>query len=88
MCNQREYMEAQIHRIEVDKWCQSERQCSDPGDDFIIDWVHINAVQFREDWDQSLCKDCLRLRQCGYNVLSACCGFAKVDEIYETSAVS
>lgn len=75
MCDrseQKDFMEVQVHRIEIDKWCQGERQHSDPGDDFIIDWVYENAKTFRDEWTISLCKTCALQRECGYYALSAC----------------
>ena len=72
MCKQKDFLDAQIHRIEVDKWCQGERQHSDPGEDYVLDWVYQNAKQFRDDWNMSLCQTCSNQRKCGHNVLSAC----------------
>ena len=78
MCKQKEFMKTQVHRIEIDKWCQGERQLSDPGEVYIMDWVYCNAKNFRDDWNMSVCKGCSNLRQCGYNVLSACDGYEEV----------
>ncbi len=81
MCDQdkqKDFMEAQVHRIEIDKWCQGERQESDPGDEFILDWVYDNAKDFRDDWQISLCQSCASLRDCGYYALSACENFIGV----------
>lgn len=46
---QEEFMKAQVHQIEVDKWLQGERQGSDPGDAFVKQWIKDNAAQFRKD---------------------------------------
>ena len=67
-----EFMKVQVHRIEIDKWCQGERQHSDPGDGFIIDWVYTNAKSFRDEWQNSLCKHCINHRECGYYALCSC----------------
>ena len=69
---QKEFMDVQIHKIEIDKWVQGEIQDSDPGDEFVQDWVYENAKHFRDDWNISLCKDCSLHRDCGWHVLSAC----------------
>ena len=87
MCEQKEFMEAQVHRIEVDKWCQGEMQHSDPGEEFVLDWVYHNAKIFRDDWNNSVCQNCSRLRDCGYLVLSACSGYKEMEE-YETDTMS
>ncbi len=65
-------MNAQVHRIDVDKWCQGERQHSDPGNEFVMDWVYDNAKKFRDEWNISICKMCSTHRECGYYALSAC----------------
>ncbi len=77
MYDEHDFMEAQIHRIEVDKWEQGVFQHSDPGEDYVLDWVYHNAKEFRDGWQISLCKDCGNLRECGHNALSACDGFYK-----------
>lgn len=66
------FIEAEIRRIEVEKWIQGVNQHSDPGDDFIIEWVNNNAEYFRRAWGQSLCKTCRNHSTCGYKVVSAC----------------
>ena len=75
MYDEKDFMEAQIHRIEIDKWVQGEVQHSDPGEEFVLDWVYQNAKVFRDSWQISLCKDCDNLRNCGHYALSACDGF-------------
>jgi len=77
--HQIDFMEAQVRRIEVDKWCQGERQHSDPGEDFVIDWVYANAKKFRDEWQHSLCQHCIRHRECGYYALSACNNFEQME---------
>ena len=75
MYDQKDFMEAQIHRIEIDKWVQGENQHSDPGEEFVIDWVYDNAKKFRDEWRISCCKDCANHRDCGWNAVSACDNF-------------
>jgi len=88
MYDEYDFMEAQVHRIEVDKWVQGERQHSDPGNDYVIDWVYNNAKWFRDCWQTSLCKDCNNLRCCGYNALSACDGFDRKGIFNEENTMS
>jgi hypothetical protein len=77
MCNEKEFMCVQVHRIDVDKWCQGVRQNSDPGEVYIIDWVYSNAKKFRDDWNNSICQGCSNHRDCGYLALSACENYTK-----------
>ena len=86
--DEHEFMEVQIHKIQVDKWTQGERQCCDPGDTFIMDWIYCNASTFRDSWQVSLCKDCLNVRECGYYSLSACNNFHRRDFFNEENIVS
>ena len=79
MCNEYEFMKAQVHRIDVDKWCQGVNTHCDPGEVYIIDWVYCNAKKFRDDWNNSVCKSCSNLRNCGHMALSACGGFSEME---------
>ena len=72
MCAEREYILTQVHKIDIDKWVQGERQCSDPGERYIMEWIRQNAQKFREDWNNSCCKTCLFHQQCGFKTLSSC----------------
>lgn len=83
MKDQKDFMEAQIHRIEIDKWVQGERQHSDPGNRFVMDWVYENAKEFRDDWNMSVCKTCSFHRECGYYAKSECERYLEMEEIDE-----
>lgn len=76
-----EFMKAQIHRIDVDKWCEGVDNHYDPGELYIREWVYTNAQQFRDDWNNSVCQNCSNLNNCGYLTLSAC-GDYSVDVAY------
>ncbi len=69
---ERDFMETQVRRIDVDKWEQGVNQDSDPGEKFIMNWVICNAKNFRDDWNESACRTCETRRQCGYRVLTQC----------------
>jgi hypothetical protein len=79
MCKETEFMKAQVHRIDVDKWCQGVNNHYDPGEVYIIDWVYSNAKKFRDDWNNCLCKNCSNLRECGHMALSVCERFLEVE---------
>lgn len=72
MCNEYDFMKVQVHKINVDKWCQGVVINSDPGDVYVTDWVCNNAQKFRDDWNNSVCQNCSNLNNCGYLTLSAC----------------
>jgi len=86
--DEHDFMEAQIHKIEVEKWEQGVRQYSDPGDGFVLDWIYCNAKQFRDSWEISLCKDCSNIRCCGHYALSACDKFYRKVYFNETNIMS
>lgn len=72
MCKESEFMKAQIHKIEVDKWCRGVDTHQDPGEVYVINWVYNNAEKFRNDWNSSVCPNCSNYDDCGYLVLSSC----------------
>lgn len=47
-----EYMQAQIHEIELAKWYEGERIGEDPGAEFIRDWINKNSQSFRNNWNK------------------------------------
>lgn len=49
----REFMEAQVHEIEVAKWLEGERIHQDPGEDFVAWWIKTYAKAFREHWNNT-----------------------------------
>lgn len=48
--------------IEMDIWSKL----------FVIDWVENNAMKFREAWDASICRKCLKCLVCGVKVKKNC----------------
>ena len=70
------YLRAQVERINVEKWCEGCRIQRDPGPEFVIHWINQNAARFREEWEQSRCKECHNCFQCGYKATRDCCEFA------------
>lgn len=69
------FLQTEIKKIEIDKWIEGIKRHNDPGNEFVLDWVSANAKEFREHWDNSKCKCCLKCCECGYNVVSACDGY-------------
>ena len=74
------FMEVQIHKINVDKWCEGEKIHRDPGRDYIFSWIKINGQRFRILYETSLCKTCVNWKRCGYLVLQKCNDYGEVVE--------
>lgn len=66
------FMLAQKKKIEIDKWCEGCQTDRDPGETFIINWISKNAIRFRGAWEQSLCKNCRFVYECGFEVRRVC----------------
>lgn len=46
----KEFMDAQIKKIEVDKWLEGERIGRDPGEEYVKKWIRERAAKFRKEW--------------------------------------
>lgn len=75
------FMEIETRKIDQDKWIEGQKLHKDPGQDFIIDWIMRNAANWRNEWDQSKCKDCVNWKMCGHLVLQECSAFSLDKEI-------
>jgi len=47
---QKQFMQDQIHEIEVHKWLISEKAGKDLGQDAVRNWIEANANDFRVKW--------------------------------------
>lgn len=65
-------MHIQRRKIDIDKWLEGCRIGEDPGLEFVFNWIHGNAEDFRSSWEQSLCAKCLFSRNCGHEVRRQC----------------
>ena len=68
----KKYLTVQIKRIEIDKWYEGIRIKNDPGRDYVLSWIEKKSSWFRSAWEESLCAQCARMEQCGYEVLNKC----------------
>ena len=66
------FMTIQRRKIEVDKWCEGERQQSDPGKDYIMLWIFEHGQEFRDMYIKSKCKSCVFCKKCGHQVNDDC----------------
>lgn len=71
------FMKLQIKKIEIDKWCEGCKIQTDPGQDYIINWIENNGQWFRSAYNLSACKSCRNWAKCGYNVAPNCSFFEK-----------
>ncbi len=69
------FMQAQIKRIEIDKWCEGCSTKRDPGKEFIFNWIKNYAREFRYKWEHSSCKSCQNAKDCGHLVKKDCKNF-------------
>ena len=60
------FMHAQKKKIEIDKWCEGFSKNSDPGQEYILEWILKNGEWFREAWQKALCKKCVFIDECGF----------------------
>jgi len=67
-----EYLKIQKQKIEIDKWNEGCRRNTDPGQEYIIEWIEANAGWFREAWEGSLCKACRKILICGIELRNQC----------------
>lgn len=67
------FIEAEKNAIEVSKWLEGEKLNTDPGEDFVKIWVKKYAKKFKENWDDSNCKNCKN--ECRRHVIKNCNNF-------------
>lgn len=46
----KEFMLAQTDAIEVAKWLLGEKLGRDPGQEFVVQWIAENSLNFRNNW--------------------------------------
>lgn len=64
------FIEAERCAIEIAKYLEGCSIHSDPGDEFLVGWIEKFAEEFRRDWPNSKCKDCIR--DCAHECKSFC----------------
>ncbi|HNW61223.1 MAG TPA: hypothetical protein PKI62_16235 [bacterium] len=66
------FMQIQINKIKIDKWCEGCRIQADPGPAFIMDWIQTNGHWFRTTYDNSICQSCQHWQRCGHTLQPTC----------------
>jgi hypothetical protein len=69
------FKRCQIEAINYAKWLRGVETRHDPGDEFIEEWIKKFSKEFRENWDNSVCKDCVE--SCGHECRSFCYKYIK-----------
>jgi len=62
-------LEAQIHRMDFDKWLEGEKTHTDPGDPFRLQWISEHGEEFHKLFSKSDCMTCTKYNYCG----GSCC---------------
>lgn len=72
------FLICEIKRIEIDKWDEGLKILTDPGNDYVLNWIECSATNFRNEWNESLCKDCINCLNCGWRAKNKCDNYIKV----------
>ena len=40
-----------MKEIDVQKWIEGEHRHSDPGQEYILNWIKEHAAEYREEWE-------------------------------------
>ena len=47
-----QFMQSQIHEIEISKWLASEKAGHDLGNDYVMEWIKLYSKEYREQWNK------------------------------------
>jgi hypothetical protein len=61
-----------MKKIDLDKFYEGIRIKDDPGQFFVVNWINLNAKNFRESWENSCCQHCKNWFRCGHEVKKEC----------------
>jgi hypothetical protein len=66
------FLETEMKKIDLDKWYEGEKINKDPGQSYIVEWIKLNAANWRKEWEESLCQHCNNWKTCGYLLTKEC----------------
>ena len=72
------YLKAQIHYFENEKWYEGERRHKDPGMTYVLELIEKRAKEFRAQWDVSRCCKCAKGGICGDKLKEECEEFKSI----------
>jgi len=91
-----DFIKLEHERISFDKWIEGCKINTDPGDNWVFNWVKINAEMYRKEWEKSLCQCCKHCLDkniehhykldgnichfCGLNMVYECDQFKQLEE--------
>lgn len=71
--NYHDFMSCQLDKIN--------REVLSRSDEDIMTWISDNSSIFRNEWENSICKNCKSLKNCGYRALKQCDKFVRKGEM-------
>jgi hypothetical protein len=75
----KKFIQAQCHKIDIEKWDEGIIRNADPGEEFIMQWISENAELFRYLWNHSICQYC-KNEDCNYKTVNSCNLFKESNE--------
>lgn len=78
------YTKAQAKAIEVAKWIEGEKIRSDPGKNYIRQWIKNFAKDYKNSWKISKCKYC-KNEHCRYKATNCCDDFIPDPKLVESN---
>ena len=74
------FIKAEQKYIDDAKYYEGINTNSDPGINYIYQWISKYAKEFRQKWDVSICKDCFKADKCGDKLKFNCDSFENYPE--------
>lgn len=68
----KKFLKFEKQYIDDAKYYQGLKSKKDPGDDYIMDWISTSGQEFRDKWNNSSCKNCVKIDECGHNLKQKC----------------
>jgi hypothetical protein len=66
------FLKAEERYVQISKYYEGINTKRDPGDRYVLDWIHRFAEEFRAKWNVSQCKDCFDADKCGDKLKPFC----------------
>ena len=72
------FLSAEQKFITESKYYKGINLHKDPGDEYITECIEKKAKTFREMWNLSVCKNCVKAGKCGNNLRIDCANFEEL----------
>ena len=80
IADNRDFVEAEIERINKEKWYEGERIHDKTGDLYVSKLIELHGPEWRDLWNRGCCKHCQKHHECGYNLRLECTEY-RVSEV-------